>query len=85
MTDPLATLGLGRGATAEDIRAARRRLAKSHHPDQGGDAADMQRINEAADAALQAVGSEPAGPAADPPAAHHAERPPSSSNALGSG
>ena len=53
--DPLATLGLGRGATVEDIRAARRRLAKAHHPDQGGDPARMQTINEAADAALLAV------------------------------
>jgi hypothetical protein len=53
--DPLATLGLRRGATVEDIRAARRRLAKAHHPDQGGDPARMQIINEAADAALLAV------------------------------
>ena len=55
MTDPFAALGLGPDATVDDIRAARRRLAKAHHPDQGGDAADMQRINEAADAALLAV------------------------------
>ena len=53
--DPFATLGLGRDASSDDIRAARRRLAKAHHPDQGGDPADMQRINEAADAALLAV------------------------------
>ena len=53
--DPLATLGLGRDATVDDIRAARRRLAKAHHPDQGGDAAHMQIINEAADAALLVV------------------------------
>ena len=53
--DPLATLGLGRGATIDDIRAARRRLAKAHHPDQGGDPAHMQSINEAADAARLAA------------------------------
>jgi hypothetical protein len=53
--DPFDTLGLGRDATGDDIRAARRRLAKAHHPDQGGDAARMQSINEAADAALLAV------------------------------
>ncbi|HUS41085.1 MAG TPA: hypothetical protein VMY16_00330 [Ilumatobacteraceae bacterium] len=53
--DPFVTLGLGRHANSDDIRAARRRLAKAHHPDQGGDAADMQRINEAADAALLAL------------------------------
>jgi hypothetical protein len=50
--DPVAKLGLRAGASADDIRAARRRLAKAHHPDQGGDAGYMQAINEAADAAL---------------------------------
>ncbi len=53
--DPFATLGLDRDASGDEIRAARRRLAKAHHPDQGGDPADMQRINEAADAALLTV------------------------------
>jgi hypothetical protein len=57
--DPFATLGLGRDATRDDIRAARRRLAKAHHPDQGGDASHMQTINEAADAALLAIGTVP--------------------------
>lgn len=50
--DPLAVLGLAGDATADQIRAARRRLAKAHHPDHGGDAAHMQMINEAAEAAL---------------------------------
>jgi hypothetical protein len=59
VSDPFATLGLGRDATRDDIRAARRRLAKAHHPDQGGDAARMQAINEAADAALLAIGTVP--------------------------
>ena len=54
-TDPFATLGLGPDATSEEIRAARRRLAKANHPDQGGDQGAMQRINEAADAALLTV------------------------------
>jgi hypothetical protein len=54
-TDPFATLGLGPDATSEEIRTARRRLAKMNHPDQGGDAVVMQRINEAADAALLTV------------------------------
>jgi hypothetical protein len=52
MSDPLRTLGLGDGATADDVRAARRELAKRHHPDHGGDPAEMQAVNEAADAAL---------------------------------
>ena len=59
MSDPFAALGLGRNASVDDIRAARRRLAKTHHPDQGGDPARMQAINEAADAALDAVHVEP--------------------------
>lgn len=50
--DPLAVLGLGGDATPDQIRAARRRLAKAHHPDHGGDAEQMQMINEAAEAAL---------------------------------
>jgi hypothetical protein len=54
-TDPFATLGVGPDATSEEIRAARRRLAKVNHPDQGGDPVTMQRINEAADAALLTV------------------------------
>jgi hypothetical protein len=57
-TDPFATLGLGPDATREDIRTARRRLAKANHPDQGGDPVAMQRINEAADAALLTVEAE---------------------------
>jgi len=54
-TDPFATLGLDPGATSEEIRTARRRLAKVNHPDQGGDPVAMPRINEAADAALLTV------------------------------
>jgi hypothetical protein len=65
--EPFATLGLGRDATVDDIRAARRRLAKAHHPDQGGDPARMQTINEAADAALLAVEAQ-VGPSAAPAA-----------------
>jgi hypothetical protein len=53
--DPLEVLGLGPDATADDIRAARRRLARAHHPDRGGDALRMQIINEAADAALMTI------------------------------
>ena len=73
MPDPFATLGLGRDATIDDIRAARRRLAKAHHPDHGGDPISMQAINEAADAALVAIGTfdvvdAPSGASAESPA-----------------
>ena len=57
--DPLAELGLAPDATPDDIRSARRRLAKAHHPDRGGDAEHMQAINEAADAALLSVEAPP--------------------------
>jgi len=53
VTDPFVVLGLGRGATADDVRAARRELARRHHPDAGGDAAVMQSVNAAAGHALR--------------------------------
>jgi hypothetical protein len=46
------------------VRAARRELAKRHHPDRGGDAAAMQAVNEAADDVLLRI-STPANPAGD--------------------
>ena len=55
MPDPFAKLGLGTNASSDEVRAARRLLAMTHHPDQGGDPARMQAINEAADAALLLV------------------------------
>ena len=55
--DPFVELGLDRTATAEDLRAARRRLALELHPDLGGDGTRMQRINVAFDRAMTEVGS----------------------------
>jgi hypothetical protein len=55
--DPFQVLGLRPDATAADVRQARTRLAKHHHPDVGGSAADMQRVNEAADLALRLLGA----------------------------
>ena len=86
VSDPFSTLGLGPDATGDDVRAARRRLAKGNHPDQGGNAARMQTINEAADAALLALATreaaDPSGPSgAEAGARHH--RTPSSD--VGSG
>lgn len=48
-----ALLGVGGQATAEEIRLARRRLAKVLHPDTGGDPRMMRRVNEAADLLLR--------------------------------
>jgi hypothetical protein len=64
--DPLSVLGLSPGATADQIDAARRELAKRAHPDVGGSVDAMQRINAAADEALRRLTT--AVPAADGPA-----------------
>ncbi|MGU3540733.1 J domain-containing protein [Methylobacterium sp. A54F] len=42
-------LGLQRGASPEEIRAAHRALMKRAHPDQGGSVADAARLNAARD------------------------------------
>ncbi len=50
--DPYLVLGVARGADDETISAARRRLARRHHPDLAGDRATrrMMRINAAFEA-----------------------------------
>lgn len=65
-------LGLSSGATVDDVRQARNRLAKEYHPDVGGSADRMQAVNEAAAAALQLIegGRRPA--PATPPAGRRA-------------
>ena len=75
MTDPFGVLGLARGATADEVRSARRDLARRHHPDAGGDAAVMQGVNAAAAHALRILADHPvdggtssAGPDAPTPA-----------------
>jgi curved DNA-binding protein CbpA len=55
MNDPFRVLGLGRDASAVEVRSARRDLAKQHHPDVGGDAELMRSINTAAGAALDLI------------------------------
>ena len=50
--DPFEVLGLDRGATLADVRAARRRLAFDLHPDRGGSADGMRDVNAAFDAAV---------------------------------
>jgi hypothetical protein len=58
-------LQLSVDATADDVRVARRRLAKDLHPDHGGDADRMRELNVATAAALEAIGDR-AGPHLDP-------------------
>lgn len=50
--EALAVLGLAEGATAEDIKAAHRRLIQRVHPDVGGSADLAARINRAKDILL---------------------------------
>jgi hypothetical protein len=70
--DPFAVFGLTPDATESELRAARRRLAMSLHPDRAGgsDAATaaMQRLNEAFERALVRLGrtGEPAAGAGAP-------------------
>jgi preprotein translocase subunit Sec63 len=45
-------LGVGEGASAEDIRAAHRRLITKVHPDAGGSAGLATRVNAARDALI---------------------------------
>ena len=45
-------LGVAENATGEEIDATWRRLAARHHPDRGGDSAQMARINTARDQGL---------------------------------
>ena len=47
-----ALLGIGEGASAEDIRAADRRLITRVHPDAGGSAGLATRVNAARDALI---------------------------------
>jgi curved DNA-binding protein CbpA len=51
--DPFAVLGVAPDASAEELRAARRRLALLLHPDRiGGDAEAMRQLNTAFDLAM---------------------------------
>lgn len=53
--DPFALLGVDLTASTAELAAARRRLARSLHPDAGGDAAAMQRLNAAYELAVAVV------------------------------
>ena len=48
----LVTLGLTYPCQVEDVKRAYRRLAKTHHPDHGGDAAQFRVVQAAYEAAL---------------------------------
>ena len=50
---PWQVLGVPMTAKREEIEDAYRRLAMKHHPDRGGDAGQMARINTARDAMIE--------------------------------
>lgn len=50
--DPFEVLGVSRSASLEEVRAARRLLARVAHPDHGGTSARMTEINVAFDAVV---------------------------------
>jgi curved DNA-binding protein CbpA len=45
--DHYTTLGAGRDEAREDIERRYKRLARTHHPDRGGDEEEMKTLNEA--------------------------------------
>ena len=66
VSDPFEVLGLPATATLDEVRAARRRLARAAHPDVGGDERRMREINQAFDQAVRRLLGRP--DRSDPPA-----------------
>lgn len=57
--DARALLGIGEGASADDIRAAHRRLIAKVHPDAGGSAGLATRVNAARDTLIRELRDKP--------------------------
>jgi DnaJ domain len=55
--DPFEVLGVAKSASADDVKAAYRRLSREHHPDAGGDVATFQHIANAYEAIKDVPGS----------------------------
>src|SRR5258708_22073834 len=45
--DYYEVLGVGKGASADELKKAYRRLAVQHHPDRGGNEAEFKEVSEA--------------------------------------
>lgn len=50
---PWQVLGIPMEASRDQVEQAYRRLAMTHHPDRGGDAGEMARVNAARDAMME--------------------------------
>ncbi len=57
--DPYAVLGVGPGASEEEVHDAYRRLVKRHHPDRNGGSAESGRIFREVQAAYDELRSRP--------------------------
>jgi hypothetical protein len=60
--EALRLLGLDENASVDDVHAARRRLARTLHPDVGGRADDMVRVNTAVQIAIAGLNVERVSP-----------------------
>jgi DnaJ-class molecular chaperone len=47
VSDPYQILGIKKGAGADEIRSAYKRMARTHHPDKGGDSTSFIKISVA--------------------------------------
>jgi curved DNA-binding protein CbpA len=54
--DPFEVLGVSKSASADDVKAAYRRLSRKHHPDVGGDSETFARIARAYEAVKDVPG-----------------------------
>lgn len=71
MKDPYATLGLKRGASDDEVKAAYRRLAMRYHPDHNAGNSDAEEKFKEVSAAYEAIRRGSASPAADPQPEEH--------------
>ena len=62
LAEALRLLGLDETASVDAVHAARRRLARTLHPDVGGDADDMVRLNTAVQVAIAVLSLERVAP-----------------------